>query len=102
MIRRPPRSTLFPYTTRFRSRARHLAHGREDFRQSRAEPLALASLALELLHVVGRILLRREDRPEDGEEEDEIGSSTRLNSSYANILYGLIRLTKSTTKLQCP
>src|SRR4051812_49660908 len=28
MIRRPPRSTLFPYTTLFRSRALHAAHGK--------------------------------------------------------------------------
>src|SRR3712207_7682552 len=34
MIRRPPRSTLFPYTTLFRSQAPSFANGRRDERQS--------------------------------------------------------------------
>src|SRR5260221_10583127 len=42
MIRRPPRSTLFPYTTLFRSRARRLLFGVVQVLQ-----------ALQALHVVG-------------------------------------------------
>src|ERR1017187_8289082 len=36
MIRRPPRSTLFPYTTLFRSGAEHVPVGAADFRRARA------------------------------------------------------------------
>src|SRR5258707_8376044 len=80
MIRRPPRSTLFPYTTLFRSdqlaearaqrrRATHdrLGEGRERPRCSRLE--------------------RGRSRPSDRK-------STRLNSSHANISYAVFCLKK--------
>src|SRR3712207_8098137 len=56
MIRRPPRSTLFPYTTLFRSRRRqeHLAEGREHVRGLRLDRLvrlAVAERQLQLLLV---------------------------------------------------
>src|SRR2546427_8929410 len=38
MIRRPPRSTLFPYTTLFRSRGHHRAAARADRRLRRGRP----------------------------------------------------------------
>src|SRR3989475_4606653 len=47
MIRRPPRSTLFPYTTLFRSKAQPL-HGAERPRKDRLTCLRL--LRVELLH----------------------------------------------------
>src|SRR3712207_8001147 len=84
MIRRPPRSTLFPYTTLFRSRtpARHdhpSALGREQPGGRGADPAPAArddrDLALEAL----------EDR-----------KSTRLNSSHANISYAVFCLKKKT------
>src|SRR2546422_5232083 len=45
MIRRPPRSTLFPYTTLFRSLASAFAHMTEQLRQSRAQLVQSEKLA---------------------------------------------------------
>src|SRR5258707_5938972 len=74
MIRRPPRSTLFPYTTLFRS-ALHFDH---------AGRLAGHKVALLVEHaVVGQALLGMADR-----------KSTRLNSSHANISYAVFCLKK--------
>src|SRR3712207_7120277 len=93
MIRRPPRSTLFPYTTLFRSVRRGVdagvAVGRDDRRHHR--------LALADHHVAERHLLRRE--PGHGEQlrPDPPGQdrkSTRLNSSHANISYAVFCLKK--------
>src|SRR3712207_7786075 len=76
MIRRPPRSTLFPYTTLFRSR-QALAVGDRDE--------VLARLARALAAAVGHDerLRRVQDR-----------KSTRLNSSHANISYAVFCLKK--------
>src|SRR2546429_2925801 len=76
MIRRPPRSTLFPYTTLFRS----ADLGRDRDRVIRVqEPVAEIELREEL--VDGG--LRREDR-----------KSTRLNSSHGYISYAVFCLKK--------
>src|SRR3712207_8429838 len=86
MIRRPPRSTLFPYTTLFRSTRAH-----------RERCVAVAPSVQELqrdlaavgVHRVGDPLVpggveaRRQDR-----------KSTRLNSSHANISYAVFCLKK--------
>src|SRR5690348_17462651 len=54
MIRRPPRSTLFPYTTLFRSRAhRHRGHARLGC--ARGLPKAQVSVHHELSHAIPRI-----------------------------------------------
>src|SRR3712207_8017890 len=91
MIRRPPRSTLFPYTTLFRSRAlleqgTRLADvlGREERRQP-----AVGDLAAEL-----RVL--RADRGHVDRDPllDRDRKSTRLNSSHANISYAVFCLKK--------
>src|SRR2546430_13662354 len=74
MIRRPPRSTLFPYTTLFRSET------------SAVLPVGVTRVArlVELLRDVGRA--RGEDR-----------KSTRLNSSHSQISYAVLCLKKKTT-----
>src|SRR5258708_18481716 len=79
MIRRPPRSTLFPYTTLFRS----LPHGeiREDPAVFRDEPDAQAGRA--------ERRFAREDR-----------KSTRLNSSHQIISYAVFCLKKKKQRLQ--
>src|SRR3712207_7141420 len=81
MIRRPPRSTLFPYTTLFRSRARRRArgaargaHAREGQRRHRARAQ------------------RDGGRGHGGLRADR--KSTRLNSSHANISYAVFCLKK--------
>src|SRR3712207_8658949 len=93
MIRRPPRSTLFPYTTLFRSRvqaevAGHLADDDELLRCDLAtrDPGD---------HRVGAVAL-------DVGEEVVVGvldrKSTRLNSSHANISYAVFCLKKKTRR----
>src|SRR5258707_3454880 len=72
MIRRPPRSTLFPYTTLFRSNVIRPAVRRRCDRVADGRPGAIKP------H-----LLDRSDR-----------KSTRLNSSHANISYAVFCLKK--------
>src|SRR5256885_15583511 len=76
MIRRPPRSTLFPYTTLFRSLKRRII---EDLRPSSLSNLGLTT-ALEIL------------AREFGERRDR--KSTRLNSSHLVISYAVFCLKK--------
>src|SRR3712207_7953465 len=82
MIRRPPRSTLFPYTTLFRSAALRLAPGRAEACADRAREPPLRRAAAR-----GRGRGRRGDR-----------KSTRLNSSHANISYAVFCLKKKKKK----
>src|SRR2546430_5351593 len=71
MIRRPPRSTLFPYTTLFRSLAQHPA----DVREPEAAPRRVRVA----IHVVDVQVDRK---------------STRLNSSHSQISYAVFCLKK--------
>src|SRR5450432_1018338 len=73
MIRRPPRSTLFPYTTLFRSDL----HGRRD------------------VHLGAHRADRRD-------EIDQDRKSTRLNSSHDQISYAVFCLKKKKHRWQCP
>src|SRR3712207_8330146 len=96
MIRRPPRSTLFPYTTLFRSdlgRRVVLEVVADDLRQP-------------------RVRLREEEQPLrtglgelPGDDRHLLGStatvdrkSTRLNSSHANISYAVFCLKKKNNR----
>src|SRR3712207_8447690 len=83
MIRRPPRSALFPYTTLFRSR-RH---------DSGVPPVGRVRTGRRhTLHP--RPELDRCGSDEAGRREDR--KSTRLNSSHANISYAVFCLKKKT------
>src|SRR3712207_8608019 len=84
MIRRPPRSTLFPYTTLFRSDDE--VDAREVLERADVAPLAADDAAL---HVV-----RRELDDGDGGLRGIDRKSTRLNSSHANISYAVFCLKK--------
>src|SRR3712207_6846888 len=83
MIRRPPRSTLFPYTTLFRSQAiaeaaalgQKIADGAKLFEEIRDEDVEIATTPKDVVW--------RQDR-----------KSTRLNSSHANISYAVFCLKK--------
>src|SRR3712207_7025073 len=89
MIRRPPRSTLFPYTTLFRSHLPTFAGVNvpvmfADEGDASSEPLTLA---------------------ETGEPTDDLAyivdrKSTRLNSSHANISYAVFCLKKKKISIQ--
>src|SRR3712207_9005708 len=89
MIRRPPRSTLFPYTTLFRSRAGAPAPlGRDDAPRHTHARARLQQrpdgARLHGAHLPRRIVGRmKADR-----------KSTRLNSSHANISYAVFCLKK--------
>src|SRR3712207_8978878 len=97
MIRRPPRSTLFPYTTLFRSGDRDRA-GREAAGHGDRH----AADAGLLLAVVEGVALGG-DRRELGEQLVGVGhgdrKSTRLNSSHANISYAVFCLKKKHIEL---
>src|SRR3712207_7833950 len=88
MIRRPPRSTLFPYTTLFRSRLRALlAEVLAGLAERSGHPgQRLGGVVHGYVQARRRLLgglLRRLDR-----------KSTRLNSSHANISYAVFCLKK--------
>src|SRR2546430_11736978 len=100
MMRRPPRSTLFPYTTLFRSAAvlgilgkplRHwIAHavGKHSILQgwwSIFFPVAAMVLAMLSLTVIYRVA-----RPKEGDRK-----STRLNSSHSQISYAGLCLNRT-------
>src|SRR3712207_8972187 len=87
MIRRPPRSTLFPYTTLFRSllvapRVRRRAVEQRGERGGRAVPVAVPVATAVPVPV---------DR-----------KSTRLNSSHANISYAVFCLKKKNHQIHPP
>src|SRR3712207_8660019 len=86
MIRRPPRSTLFPYTTLFRSDV-----------VLRPRP---GGLAVFLRWSGGRraAAARRWEQPDGSGEPHEDRKSTRLNSSHANISYAVFCLKKKKYK----
>src|SRR3712207_7993263 len=100
MIRRPPRSTLFPYTTLFRSGVGPVrvedvhvlhAHALQALVEAREYMLARAPLAIGPgPHLVAR--LRGDDELVAIGPEDR--KSTRLNSSHANISYAVFCLKK--------
>src|SRR3712207_7010152 len=96
MIRRPPRSTLFPYTTLFRSPVRAGKHSQavrpdligdiavcDDAVRSDDDVIDLAALHEVAGHIVG--------------DQGEDRKSTRLNSSHANISYAVFCLKKKNT-----
>src|SRR3712207_7199327 len=94
MIRRPPRSTLFPYTTLFRS---SLADRRLD-KPSRTRRLAVRheGFAQASGRIHPRLTLVHGDNHQN-QNRDKIRKdrkSTRLNSSHANISYAVFCLKK--------
>src|SRR3712207_6866792 len=93
MIRRPPRSTLFPYTTLFRSRAANRPI--DDFFKSLAEEQRERAVCVvmsgmgsngaagaQAVKAVGGLCIAQDRK------------STRLNSSHANISYAVFCLKK--------
>src|SRR3712207_7261066 len=100
MIRRPPRSTLFPYTTLFRSHDRHGQEGREDRerlaqRHDDGAVVGCRQAGDALAAAFGVIA-----RAANGIERDR--KSTRLNSSHANISYAVFCLKKKIQQYTSP
>src|SRR3712207_8738624 len=94
MIRRPPRSTLFPYTTLFRSGgggwagAAELARG-DGARRQAADPAGERRRDDSRARLHGRASLAGLDSARTRDQK-----STRLNSSHANISYAVFCLKK--------
>src|SRR5690348_18096649 len=93
MIRRPPRSTLFPYTTLFRSEERLAV-----LRLRREQDHDLVDVRGErlLAPLVGAV----EQVPAGADALDRDRKSTRLNSSHPSISYAVFCLKKKKTKKQ--
>src|SRR3712207_7970896 len=96
MIRRPPRSTLFPYTTLFRSRMPAQVRLRRRF--LRFVPVRRGQRVLDIGCGTGVVLRDLMALVGRGGEVDR--KSTRLNSSHANISYAVFCLKKK-KKLVC-
>src|SRR3712207_7553929 len=100
MIRRPPRSTLFPYTTLFRSHAvlrGHPQHLVGVHATGRPKALRVAALSPGERVVLGDVAVQRGAvcvLPLLEDLQDR--KSTRLNSSHANISYAVFCLKKKT------
>src|SRR3712207_6964956 len=94
MIRRPPRSTLFPYTTLFRSAEVHILVAVDVGQAGAAGPVGVHGEA-------GRGLVHPGHRHA---AEEVLGDrkSTRLNSSHANISYAVFCLKKKKDLVICP
>src|SRR5256885_9150957 len=96
MIRRPPRSTLFPYTTLFRSPQDHeprpaLAEDRADGSEGDRERV-LSGPAVDL--EVGQVQVEQVAAPQQRVERVVDRKSTRLNSSHLVISYAVFCLKK--------
>src|SRR3712207_8211739 len=81
MIRRPPRSTLFPYTTLFRSGIPIAAIVRQ-YLLYRAQDGGVSAETAEFIALAARLMVVKDRK------------STRLNSSHANISYAVFCLKK--------
>src|SRR3712207_7113415 len=93
MIRRPPRSTLFPYTTLFRSAT---IRTRVALMATGLAVTALLALGYQQLSMMSSTFTRvAEDQSLTLSTQDR--KSTRLNSSHANISYAVFCLKKKQT-----
>src|SRR2546430_5402637 len=97
MIRRPPISTLFPYTTLFRSTGHH-AHLREskDVVNRHLIPLVKKSLNKKTFPVTDGIIkhIIHERHRHQRKHNNKDRKSTRLNSSHSQISYAVFCLRK--------
>src|SRR3712207_8235515 len=94
MIRRPPRSTLFPYTTLFRS-----VGGRRDVRLPDHHELRPGEEERPDLPQRWHRAVRRRPGAAAARLPDPDRKSTRLNSSHANISYAVFCLKKKNKKI---
>src|SRR3712207_7003718 len=84
MIRRPPRSTLFPYTTLFRSLLKPVSAQFFDHKRGEGDRAGASAFRFLVADSIARL-----DR-----------KSTRLNSSHANISYAVFCLKKKKHTMQ--
>src|SRR5438876_6972150 len=82
MIRRPPRSTLFPYTTLFRSVLARMGDAELGAHQIAFQLFIFLALVLDAVAIAGQVIVGRDRK------------STRLNSSHPSISYAVFCLKK--------
>src|SRR5687768_17792122 len=84
MLRRPPRSTLFPYTTLFRSAGDDVLERHQAVTPAVERPVVEAAVTIGIdAHVLEDLAVHQQDR-----------KSTRLNSSHGYISYAVFCLKK--------
>src|SRR2546430_9017871 len=94
MIRRPPRSTLFPYTTLFRSEE-------GDEVVDRLRQIAGIAVLQDVFCTVAlgqRFLVRSQNERQMSKRRRQDRKSTRLNSSHSQISYAVFCLKKKTCR----
>src|SRR5688572_31539490 len=96
MIRRPPRSTLFPYTTLFRSPGRLRITGRPGGVDEPVDPGVVEPREVGVAHRADRAAVDQGYQERPGRREDR--KSTRLNSSHSQISYAVFCLKKKKKK----
>src|SRR2546430_3377022 len=100
MIRRPPRSTLFPYTTLFRS-DRFIRRMLEKYKDRNSDLKAVTDFRAMKQHINNAEKARKvpelTKRLREYTEEDR--KSTRLNSSHSQISYAVFCLKKKNNTL---
>src|SRR5690349_23345037 len=89
MIRRPPRSTLFPYTTLFRSILKGIVEWRDPSAVVEHNSSGNRRNKIEFVRGLGALVKQVRDR-----------KSTRLNSSHVEISYAVFCLKKKKKKIQ--
>src|SRR2546430_6553247 len=94
MIRRPPRSTLFPYTTLFRSSSQPYAAGQRQSVPHQSARHALSRGHREQSH---HLRSRRQGAAQLALAAQQDRKSTRLNSSHSQISYAVFCLKKKKT-----
>src|SRR5256885_8805153 len=97
MIRRPPRSTLFPYTTLFRSKWKN--GGGAEAVEDPPDKNHAANQCAETAHLTGTYQnCRPNTQADDGCRRRQDRKSTRLNSSHLVISYAVFCLKKKRHK----
>src|SRR5437879_7261758 len=97
MLRRPPRSTLFPYTTLFRSiveDGRWLGRLQDELRALLAPVFCQARSRMAAFAYIGALLAEPGDRRSCWQLAEADRKSTRLNSSHRCISYAVFCLKK--------
>src|SRR3712207_8170613 len=95
MIRRPPRSTLFPYTTLFRSKAAtEIVARRKQGTNGHAPPILIDAAKARQYLGKQRFFAEAAERIDRPGVATGDRKSTRLNSSHANISYAVFCLKK--------
>src|SRR3712207_8483632 len=97
MIRRPPRSTLFPYTTLFRSGPRRRASGGRGSAAADGEGGAQRGSSISLRNSLTSASTALASEPISNRrtpKSSQDRKSTRLNSTHANISYAVLCLQK--------